>query len=157
KRTLRMVSLRQDSRGNYSARKRLPDDVREDYGHLYGARFEAKFSAPAHLGKQNALQRFRLWEAEVESRIEAIHKAQRGEGIDLDHKNAVALAGEWYNWFVARYENEPGDPVGYEEALWGIIDAMLDFAPDEVRERPLRDMNWARDPGCAKGYVRCLP
>jgi hypothetical protein len=49
-----MVSLRQDSNGNYSARKRLPDDVREEYGRLYGARFEAKFSARASRGKQSA-------------------------------------------------------------------------------------------------------
>jgi hypothetical protein len=26
-----MVTLRQDGRGNYTARKRLPDDVREEY------------------------------------------------------------------------------------------------------------------------------
>jgi hypothetical protein len=27
-----MVSLRQDSNGNFIARKRLPEDVREEYG-----------------------------------------------------------------------------------------------------------------------------
>ncbi len=53
-----MVSLRLDSRGNFIARKRLPDDVREEYGKLYGARFEAKFSARASLGKQSAQQKF---------------------------------------------------------------------------------------------------
>jgi hypothetical protein len=146
-----MVRLLQDSRGNYSARKRLPDDVREEYGRLYGARFEAKFSAPASLGKQHAEQRFHEWKAEIESRIEAIHKAQRGEGIDLDRRNAAALAGQWYEWFVARYEDEPGDPFAYEEALWGIVEAMRDFAPDEVREQPLKNMDWARDPEVREG------
>jgi hypothetical protein len=41
-----MAKLRRDENGNYLARKRLPDDVREEYGRLYGARYEAKFSAP---------------------------------------------------------------------------------------------------------------
>ncbi|MFY9771267.1 MAG: hypothetical protein WBG18_20595 [Xanthobacteraceae bacterium] len=93
-----MVSLRQDSKGNYIARKRLPDDVREDYGQLYGARFEAKFFARASVGKQVAQQKFHLWASEVERRIQAIRKAQRGEGMDLDREQAAALAGEWYRW-----------------------------------------------------------
>ena len=140
-----MVTLRQDSRGNYSARKRLPDDVREEYGKLYRARFEAKFSARGSLGKEAAQQKFHQWATEVEQRIEAIRKAQRGEGIDLDREQTAALAGEWYLWFVAKYEKEDADPEAYEEALWDIIDAMRDFASDEVREQPLRDMRWARD------------
>jgi hypothetical protein len=32
-----MVKLSQDDKGNYIARKRLPDDVREEYQRLYGA------------------------------------------------------------------------------------------------------------------------
>jgi hypothetical protein len=44
-----MVSLRQDSNGNFIARKRLPEDVREEYGRRYGARHEAKFSASARV------------------------------------------------------------------------------------------------------------
>jgi hypothetical protein len=38
-----MVSLTQDSKGNYRARKRLPDDVREDYRRLFGRGNEEKF------------------------------------------------------------------------------------------------------------------
>ena len=140
-----MAHLQQKPNGSYSARKRLPDDVREEYGRLYGARFEAKFSAPASIGRQAAVQRFRTWEAEVAQRIETIRRVLRGEGIDLDRKQAVALAGEWYKWFVARYEEEEADPVAYEEAVWDIIEAMREFAPDEVREEPLKDMEWARD------------
>jgi hypothetical protein len=37
-----MVTLRQDTKGNFGARKRLPDDVREEYGRRHGQRFEAK-------------------------------------------------------------------------------------------------------------------
>ena len=118
-----MVRLRQDSNGNFVARKRLPDDVREEYGRLYRARFEAKFSARASDGKQVAQQKFHQWATEVEQRIEAIRKAQRGEGMDLDREQAAALAGEWYLWFVGKYVKD-ADPEAYEEALWDIIDAM---------------------------------
>jgi hypothetical protein len=52
---LRMVKLRQDSTGKYIARKRLPEDVREEYGRRHKAHHEAKFSAPAsdgpHIGQ----------------------------------------------------------------------------------------------------------
>ena len=78
-------------------------------------------------------------------------KAQRGEGIDLDRRNAAALAGQWYEWFVERYEGDPGDPVGCEEALWDMVDAMRDFAPDEVREQPLKHKDWERNPEVRKG------
>jgi hypothetical protein len=66
-----MVSLYQDNKGNYRARKRLPEDVREDYGCLYGPRFEAKFSAPAVTKRQDAEQQFHGWRAEVNARIAA--------------------------------------------------------------------------------------
>jgi hypothetical protein len=146
-----MVSLRRDSNGNFIARKRLPDDVRAEYGQRHKARYEAKFFARASLGKQIAQERFHLWAAEVDQRIEAIRKARRGEGIDIDREQAAALAGEWYLWFVAKYEKEDADPEAYEEALWDIIDAMREFAPEEVRQQPLKDMKWARDPEVRQG------
>ena len=43
------------------------------------------------------------------------------------------------------------DPVGYEEALWDMVDAMRDFAPDEVREQPLKYKDWERNPDVRKG------
>jgi hypothetical protein len=66
-----MATLRQDTRGNFSARKRLPDDVREEYGRRFGQRLEAKFSAPAKVGAHAARQMFRDWETEVAGRIMA--------------------------------------------------------------------------------------
>lgn len=42
-----MVTRGEDSQGNYKARKRLPDDVRDEYSRLYGSRFGVKFFAPA--------------------------------------------------------------------------------------------------------------
>jgi hypothetical protein len=98
-----MVRLRQDGVGNYVARKRLPDDVREEYGRLYGAHHEAKFSAPKSTKSHEAKQRFGEWIAEVEGRIATIRAARDGIGQPLTRHQARALAGEWYEWFTARH------------------------------------------------------
>jgi hypothetical protein len=98
-----MVTLRQDTRGNFSARKRLPDDVRDEYGRRHGQRFEAKFFASASAGAAEAKRLFREWENEVDARIEAIRAERTGDGVGLTPQQARALAGEWYEWFIARH------------------------------------------------------
>jgi hypothetical protein len=103
RRVLRMVKLRQDNTGKYIARKRLPNDVREEYGRRHKAHHEAKFSAPASDGPHIAKQKFREWDAAVTARIEAIRAERKGEGISLTRQQARALAGEWYHWFIARH------------------------------------------------------
>ena len=125
---MRMVTLRQDTNGNFSARKRLPDDVRDEYGRRYGARFEAKFSAPAKFGAHVAKQKFREWETEIAGRIAAIRAERTGEGVALSPQQARALAGEWYEWFVARH------PIG-EEIKWEFLrDQVQDALRDAVGE-----------------------
>jgi hypothetical protein len=98
-----MVKLQQDSRGSYRARKRIPDDVRDEYGKRYGVRFEAKFSAPAGTTSHEAKRLFHEWEADVASRVSTIRAERTGEGISLSDRQARALAGEWYEWFIARH------------------------------------------------------
>ncbi len=56
-----MVTLGEDSQGNYKARKRLPDDVRDEYGRLYGSRFEVKFFVPASTKPNMARRLFSEW------------------------------------------------------------------------------------------------
>jgi hypothetical protein len=75
-----MVSLRRDDNGNFTARKRLPDDVRDEYGRRYGQRFEAEFFLPATKGATEAKRLFAEWEADVATRISAIrlHSAEKG-------------------------------------------------------------------------------
>ena len=141
-----MIKLRQNSAGNYTARKRLPDDVREEYGRLYGARVEAKFSAPSSVGPEVAKQKFREWETEVASRIASIRAVQRGTGIDLTRKDALGLAGEWYEWFVAHHEDDPGDPEHWSLGFSLLMDDLLEDAPDEVKEQPISDLEWTRHP-----------
>jgi hypothetical protein len=74
--------------GNFIARKRLPDDVREEYGRRDRAYYEAKFSRPASIGPHVAKQEFREWDAEVTARIEAIRAERKGEGISLSRRQA---------------------------------------------------------------------
>jgi hypothetical protein len=64
-----MVGLGQDERGNYTARKRLPNDVSEEYGRLYGPRVEAKFFRKAGTKPEIARREFNEWLVEVEGQI----------------------------------------------------------------------------------------
>lgn len=63
------VSLRTAKR-NFKSRKRLPDAVREEYGRLYGPRFEAKFSAPASTKPHRAKQLFGEWLGESKGELQ---------------------------------------------------------------------------------------
>src|SRR5689334_19478402 len=73
---LRMPTPKRAPDGSYRLRKRLPDDVREQYARLYGPKYEAKLTLPAGTKPQEAKQRFGEWLAEVEGRIATI-RAQR--------------------------------------------------------------------------------
>jgi hypothetical protein len=136
-----MVSLRQDTKGNFSARKRLPDDVREEYGRRYGQRVEAKFFAPASEGAANAKQEFRNWEAEVAGRITAIRAERTGEGIALTSRQARALAGEWYEWFVVRLR----DAETWEDLRDRVHEALKETVGYDAWERSHPDDLWSQD------------
>jgi hypothetical protein len=138
-----MVTLRQDTKGNFSARKRLPDDVREEYGRRHGQRLEAKFSAPAKVGAHAARQMFRDWETEVAGYIAAIRAERTGEGVALTPQQARALAGEWYAWFIAKH------PVSnrhkWEELRDRVQEALQDTAGDDEWEHNGPDELWRED------------
>jgi integrase len=89
------------ARGGFIARKVLPSDVKADYARLYGQATEERLK----IEPMNALQaraRHREWLSEIETRIANIRASRTGEGRTLTPKDARALAGEWYRWFVAR-------------------------------------------------------
>ncbi len=139
-----MVTLRKDTKGNFSARKRLPNDIREEYGRRYGAHFEAKFSAPANVGGHVAKQMFRDWETEVAARIATIRAERTGEGIALTPRQARALAGEWYEWFLAKH---PVSDQHKWEALRDLVhEALREAAGDDEWERSDPDDLWREDP-----------
>jgi hypothetical protein len=120
-----MPAFSHDKTG-WHARKVIPRDVRRAYSQLYGPSWEAKLALPRGTPPLQARLRFSDWLAEIETRIEAIRAAQRGEARDLTPKEARALAGEWYRWFVARHEDKPG---GHE--YWGdILDRLVSELED---------------------------
>ncbi len=143
KRVVRMVTLRQDSRGNYSARKRLPDDVREEYGRLYGPRLEAKFSASASDGPQEAKRQFHEWQTEVGGRIDAIRAERTGDGIALTPRQARALAGEWYEWFITRHPIS--DQQKWKDVRDQVHEALREAVGDDEWERNDPDDLWRED------------
>src|SRR5260370_42512223 len=103
---------------------------------------------------QEAKVRIGEFTATVETQIAAIRAAQRGEGQSLTQRQALALAGEWYVWYVARHEENPGRvehwrgkggvldcPLEENDPDWGIEDRwaapVWDGAPgDRDRARP---------------------
>jgi hypothetical protein len=112
-RKLKMASLRQDHRGNYVSRRKLPADVRDQYGRRFGQRHEAKFFRPASTDRREAQRQFNEWSAEVDGNIIAIRAARDGTGLSLTPTQARKLGGEWYDWFTAKHAH-----ISLEEIEW---------------------------------------
>jgi hypothetical protein len=106
--TFRMSRLTKSKSGAFAARKAIPQDVREQYERLFGKRREESFHKKPDASHGEAKAAHAAWLAEIEARIAAIRTGARGEGRSLTHKEAHALAGEWYRWYVARHEANPG-------------------------------------------------
>lgn len=107
-----MVTLSQNSSGKFKARKRLPDDVREDYGRLCGARYEARFTAAAGTKRSDAERQFDERKAEINARIASLRAEYNGKGKPFTCQQARALAGKWYEWFIARHPSSDREGVG---------------------------------------------
>jgi integrase len=126
--------------GAFKARKGIPADVRNEYAALHGRRWEELFRAPQDCTPQRAKALRNEWEAEIDTRIATLRAKQRGEGRDLTQKQAHALAGDWYRWFTALYEDNPGSPDRWD-SLCEALDIVTPIDPetgridwDEVRE-----------------------
>jgi hypothetical protein len=116
--------------------------VGEEYARLYGPSLEAKFSAPASTKAHLAKQLFGEWLAEVEARIAAIRAQRTGEGIALSRQQARALAGEWYDWFLARFSLGNDD---WELALDKVKDAIQTAVGDKRWHENHPDELWEQD------------
>jgi hypothetical protein len=100
---------------------------------------------------QDAKVRIGEWTAEVETRIESLRAARKGEGQSLTKRNAHALAGEWYQWYVARHKENPGTPDHWR-TMWDVLISELEnHAAEEVNEQRWRDLEWTRDPKVRAG------
>jgi integrase len=96
-------------RGGFVARKVIPADVRDEYARLYGPRVEERLNTGT-MPILVARAKHREWLSELEARISNIRAARKGQGRTLTPKDARALAGEWYQWYVAREANSwPAD------------------------------------------------
>lgn len=95
------TKLAPSTKGGFIARKVIPFDVRDDYARLYGQRTEERLNTgPMPLVLARA--KHREWSSEIELRIANIRAERKGEGRALTPKEARALAGEWYGWFINR-------------------------------------------------------
>jgi hypothetical protein len=147
----RMITPRVSKSRSVTIRKGIPKDVRADYERLYGQRWEAKLTLPA--GTKDAKVRISEFTSEVESRIATIRAAKRGEGQSLTQRQTFALAGEWYIWYVARHEENPGT-VEHWRVLWDVlIDRLEDHAPDWVTEDGWLDLEWTKEPEVRAGVL----
>jgi predicted helicase len=72
-----MVRLSKDPNGNYRARKRIPRDVKAEYGLLYEKTSEEKFYRKAETKESVARREFNEWSAEIETRIANIRAQQK--------------------------------------------------------------------------------
>lgn len=129
---LKMVALTRKQNGAYVARKAIPADVRESHFKLYGSRYETKFYASAQTPPDVAKQLFAEWYAQREERIAALRRPAGGDGKHLSHKEAHALAGEWYCWFIGQFEEEPGRADAWDTALSLFADASFRFVPSDL-------------------------
>ncbi len=137
----RMVTPRRSKSGSITTRKGIPKDVRADYQRLYGPGWEAKLTVPAGTPPAEAKVRISEFAAEIEGRIATIRAAKRGEGQSLTQRQAFALAGDWYVWYVGRHEEDPGRPKTWNDLWVALIDRLEDHAPREVLEHGWRNLN----------------
>jgi integrase len=137
-----MAALTRGKSGTYKVRKGIPKDVQAEYARLYGQRHEAKLTLPATLSPAQAKSRATEWLSEVEARIDTLRAKRRGQGHSLTHRQTVALAGDWYRWFIAQHEENPGSPEGWEQNFWALISALEEHAEDN--SEPWKDLEWTR-------------
>ena len=107
-----LPKLTKTKSGASLARQAIPADVRDEYRSLYGKRREERWRGAPETPVAEQKRLYSEWVAEIAGRIAAIRAAKRGEGIDLSREDALALAGEWYSWFVARMKTPPASPNG---------------------------------------------
>jgi hypothetical protein len=112
--------------GGFTARKRLPEDVQDEYERLHRVRWEARLSIPPGTPIVQARALHREWLTEIESRIANIRAEKKGEGRLLTPKDARGLAGEWYHWFIERHTQKARTPTYWEDLRDSVSDAVGD-------------------------------
>jgi integrase len=119
--------------GGWYARKRIPEDVQDAYAKLYSVQWEERLTlGPMAPGKARASHRD--WLNEIEARIANIRAEQKGDGQTLIPKQARALSGEWYHWYLERHQARPQSVEHWE------------FFRDQINDELTDAINLYRDP-----------
>lgn len=118
---------RDKSSGSWTARKAIPVAIRGAYAARFGPAWEVKFSRPASTSEREARAAHAEWLADVEGRIHIVTAELRGEGVDLSHKQAHALAGRWYRWKTDRHGEDPGSPQKWSDEIAGLIASIAEL------------------------------
>ena len=93
-----------------------------------------------------------VWVAEVETRITTIRARQRSDRQPLSQKQARALAGEWYQWFVAQHEDNPVLASGGTRTLRASVHRLEDHAPEGLLAGGWKNLDQiVRDPEVRNG------
>ncbi len=118
------TKLTPTANGGFTARKRIPADVRDVFRDGKPQR-EAWFnSGPVPIGLARA--KHREWLNEIEGRIANLRAARKGEGQTLTPMQARALSGEWYRWYIARHHARPQSAEHWEFFRDQINEALTD-------------------------------
>jgi integrase len=112
--------------GGFTARKRIPEDVQNEYERLHDVRWEARLSIAPGTPIVQARALHREWLTEIESRIANIRAEKKGEGRLLTPKDARALAGDWYHWFTERHLQRAQSPTYWEDRREEIGETLRD-------------------------------
>jgi integrase len=138
-----MVGLKRQKTGGYAARKVIPKDVREEYARLYGVGWEEKLSLSSGCSPHEAKARCGEWLAELETRIGALRARKYGKAQPLTRRNAHALAGRWYSWFISRHETDLRTPKHWRSMSNHLVwDVIYPHAPDEYHQDTQADPEW---------------
>jgi hypothetical protein len=132
--------------GCFVARKRIPEDVQSEYERLYGVKWEARFTAAPGTPLRLAQAQCREWLTQVEARIANIRADRSGQGQALTPKDARALAGEWYHWFVERKQLHPQPASHWEWVRERVGDEIRDKLACSSEEANDPDIVWGQNP-----------
>lgn len=138
-----MVALTGSKTSGFGARKVIPSDVRAEYAKLYGVKWEEKLRIPPGLSPHEAKAKCGEWVAEIETRIASLRAIAAGEGQPLTRRNAHALAGRWYGWYISRHEKDLRTPKHWRSMSDHLVwDVLYPHAPDEYHEDTKADPEW---------------
>lgn len=138
---LTMVRLTRNDSGRWSSRKVIPADARAAYG-----KREEKGTWDAGLNDEQAKAVYAAWLGPIELQIASL-RAQSAPpeslpALDLSQRECKALAGRWYGDAVAQYNDNPGDPHGWDIAADELRPETGGMTSAEAAEVSLRITPW---------------